>query len=380
LKQLIFILLCLYCLREHVSAQFIFEPKKNIETLQREIDKYESSQLKAPIPFSGIRIIDTRYDTTNIGLFLYGYLTLKDVNQPTALQHIINKYYHSLYTTGKDSLIIELEQLNIQDAIMHDTAFTFTAGLLHCTLYIGSNNNYICYSVYDTVMKEKFERMKTYDAHKNGKHYNYDFWDYYLLRLFDATIMEAVKLKDSILNNDHYTAETIKQEGLQKRNKPVLTDTLLRPGFYRNFEEFVNNNPTFLYRDAESLLRLLTVMHYRTGKHTPNEMPDTSYWGYCDGRHIFIRYMYNFYRLEKKDACFYIAPTLDAMRRQVHTSGWNLLIGLAALSSGVALKEGVNFGGFSAIPEPEVPMVILPGNNYYTLGLRLNWDTGSITY
>ena len=94
------------------SAQFIFTPKKPIETNKELIDKYEGIQLKDSISFSAIRIIDSRYDTTGIGFYLDGYLALKDSSQPLALQHIIDKYYHSLYTPDKDTLLIMLEKLN----------------------------------------------------------------------------------------------------------------------------------------------------------------------------------------------------------------------------------------------------------------------------
>lgn len=50
----------------NASAQFIFTPKKPIETLQESPDKYEGTLLKDSIPFSAIRIIDSRYDTSII--------------------------------------------------------------------------------------------------------------------------------------------------------------------------------------------------------------------------------------------------------------------------------------------------------------------------
>lgn len=122
-------------------------------------------------------------------------------------------------------------------------------------------------------------------------------------------------------------------------------------------------------------------MHYRVDEEISNEAPDTSYWGYCDGRNIYIRYGYDFYQLERRDAAFYIASTLDAKRRNMNKAGWNFLIGLTALSTSIAAKDGVNFHGFSAIPIPEIPMIVLsldPGANI--LGLHVDLDTGQITY
>lgn len=122
------------------------------------------------------------------------------------------------------------------------------------------------------------------------------------------------------------------------------------------------------------------MMHYRVGKKISNEAPDTSYWGFCNGKNLYVRYGYSFYQLETKDANFYIAPTLDGRRQQMSSAGWNTLIGLAALSVGIATKNGRDFQGFSTIPEPDMPMVALPLEGTYILGLQLDLDTGNITW
>ncbi|MEP6845743.1 MAG: hypothetical protein ABI861_07055 [Panacibacter sp.] len=367
----------------NVQGQFIFTPKKPIETRNRSItDKYETIQIKDSIPFSAIRIIDSRYDTTNIGLYLDGYLVLKDSTQQVALQHIIDKYYHQLYTPGKDTLLIQLEKFGVQEDIFSHSNFVYAAGNISCKEYYGGNNSYQYYRSVDTIIKETYS-FETLRAHKNGKHSNNDFWDYYLLRLCDAMLQDSSVSNDSstIETNKYFTSAEIKHQGLQKRNKPILIADSLKPGFYRNFTEFINNDPTFLYENNESLKNLLKVMHYRVDKEISNEAPDTTYWGYFDGRNMYVRYGYNFYQLERRDAAFYIAPTLDAVRRNSNKAAWNLLIGLAELSTSIAAKDGVYFQGFSTIPIPEIPMIILslePAVNI--LGLRIDLDAGQITY
>jgi len=369
----------LLCCR--VSAQFIFSPKKSIETLQGSIDKNETIQLSDSIPFSYIRIIDSRYDTTGIGFFIDGYLALKDSSQPLALQHTLDKYYHSLYTAGKDTLLIQLEKLSIQDAVIRDTNFVLTDGYVKCKEYSGNQGNFKYLCMCDTVMQEKYGYTTSFKAHKNGKHINSEFWDYYLLRLFDAMIRQACGAAFKPVDTSRgYPVESIRQEGLQKRNKPILMSESLKPGFYRNFSEFENNDPGFVCINDSALYRMLGLMHYRVGKNISDDWPDTSYWGYCDGKEIFIRNGYNFFELEKKDGAFYVAPTLDARRRDLSHTGWNMLIGLAELTAGIATKQGVDFKGFSAVPPPRIPMIVLSlqGNNI--LGLQFDWDTGGITY
>jgi hypothetical protein len=364
-----------------VAAQFIFKPQKPVDHLSLSIDKYESCQLKDSIPFSYVRIVDSRYDTTVIGLFLDSYLTLKDTSQPLALQHTLDKYYHSLYTPRKDTLIIQLEKLSIQDEVIRDANFIITAGYISCKEYYGSGNTYRYMGSADTMMYDKFSYSTVYKLHKNGKHTNYEFWDYYLLRLCEAMIVNASQNRNTTVSGEqHYTVEDIKAEGLLKRQKPILTADSLKPGFYNNFSEFENNNPGFTYDSADALNKLLDLMHYRVSKKISNETPDTSYWGFCDGRKLFVRYEYSFFQLERKDAAFYIAPTLDAERRDVKASGWNLLLGLAALSAGIATKSGLYFDGFNAIPEPAIPCIILQIDDTHAWGLQLDLETGKISF
>jgi hypothetical protein len=364
----------------NVSAQFIFSPKKSIATLLEAIDKHEAIQLRDSIPFSYIHIIDSRYDTTRIGFFLDGYLAIKDSSQPLALQHTLNMYFHSLYTPGKDTLLLDLQKLSIQDEVIRDTNFVLTAGHIQCHEYAGGNASYKYLGVADTVMEEKYSFITTIRAHKNDKHINSEFWDYYLLRLLESMISQACRsLITPIDVSEPRSFEAIKEEGLQKRNKPILLEKSLRPGFYRNFSEFENNEPGVPLQDS-ALHSMLELMHYRVGKAISDEAPDTSYWGYCDGRKLFIRNGYNFFELEKKDDAFYVASTLDARRRDLNRTGWNMLIGLAELTAGIAAKERVDFRGFKAIGPPTIPMIILSlqGNNI--LGLQFDWDTGEITY
>lgn len=160
----------------------------------------------------------------------------------------------------------------------------------------------------------------------------------------------------------------------------LVTCDTLKPGFYRNFEEFVANQPTFTYDNENHLKKLLEVMHYRVNKNISNEAPDTSYWGFCDGKKLFARYEYNFYELEKHDCAYYIAPTLDARRKYFNRQGWNMLIGLTMLTTGIVAKEGITFAGFNTVHKPDTPLVAIPFGGSYATGLLLDMDTGKITF
>ena len=364
------------------SAQFIFKAKKPITTNLATIDRYETIARFDSIPFSSVRVVDCRLDTTGIGFYLDGYLTLTNGRQPMALQQIINQYYGKLFTPNRDTMIIQLNTLNIQEKIIEDTAFYKTTARLRCTEYIGKNNQYNDYTTIDTLMTERNSHDGSIPKQKDERHLNYELWDHYLLRLCEAMLARP---QGKIINTHnitppYFTLAEIQEQSLGPRNKPILTCDTLKPGFYRNFEEFVANQPTFTYENENNLKKLLEVMHYRVNKNISNEAPDTSYWGFCDGKKLFVRYEYNFYELEKHDCAFYIAPTLDARRKYFNRQGWNMLIGLAMLTTGIVAKEGITFVGFNTVHMPDTPLVAIPFGGSYATGLLLDMDTGKITF
>ena len=378
-----FVLLAgLMLLTNYLAAQFIFTPKKPVSLFRSTIDKNELIQLKDSIPYAYIRIIDSRYDTSGIGFYLDSYLILKGSSHIAALQNIMDHYYFPLCIRRRDTLIIQLEKLSIQDQVIRDTGLVFTSGKIKARLYKGRNNVYQYLGSADTLLQEKYNPATRFQTHKNGKHSNFEFWDYYLLRLFEAMIRKASGDPDSaVVDKNRFAGiEEIKSAGLNKRNIPILQADSLNPGFYRNFSEFVNNNPTFNFVNPEALKNVLEVMHYRVGKNISNEEPDTSYWGFCTGRKIFIRYQYDFFQLMRKDGGYYVAPTLDARRREISQGTLNLLIGLAALGGSIAAKSNPDFSGFNVLQEPEIPMIILKSGDYFAVGLQLDWDTGGVTY
>ena len=167
--------------------------------------------------------------------------------------------------------------------------------------------------------------------------------------------------------------------GLQKTDKPILKATNPKPGFYRNFSEFANNEPTFLYMNDESLKKLLEVMHYRVDKKIPTEAPDTSYWGYCDGKRIFVRGGYNFFQLERRDGGFYIAPSLDAKRRNNNKELVNFISGMLILTTSIiALQPSTS--GFDMVHIPNLPMINVWADNNHAIGLQIDLDSGEIVF
>lgn len=84
------------------------------------------------------------------------------------MQHIIDKYYSNLYTAGKDTLIIQLEKLSIQDNISVDQNTRYTEWYMACKEYTGGNNIYAYYGSVDTLLKEEYANIARFDLHKHA--------------------------------------------------------------------------------------------------------------------------------------------------------------------------------------------------------------------
>jgi hypothetical protein len=86
----------------------------------------------------------------------------------------------------------------ISDKLRADDPMDYTVGYLSCKEFTGSGNAYTYYGSFDTVMKEFSSTSLLRYRQKNENQINRDFWDYYLLRLFDAMISCRSSYQDSV--------------------------------------------------------------------------------------------------------------------------------------------------------------------------------------
>ena len=232
MKYLLFILLNAV-LSMTAAAQVFYKAKKPVMAYEQEIDRRERSLITGSIPFSGIRVIDSRYDTTDIGINTDGYLSIKGPDVPVSLQNFFDAHFTSLCTPGKDTLLIKVEKLMTQTNVVTEKNFIHAAGYLSCKLYMGSGDTYRYYDS-DTVLTG--ELYDYGNIHKYGKRWSLQDWAWNLLRLCDRLFGKRFILTDNIIDKTGkvYTTEEIRQDGLIKRNKPILTTTL-RQGYYMNY-------------------------------------------------------------------------------------------------------------------------------------------------
>lgn len=365
-----------------LRAQFIFTSTHAINERKAQLDLRERTFLKDSIPFAGIRVVDGRFDTTMIGFIYRQMLALWGPgDRPLSLQQFVEEQYQTLCTPGDDSLVLFLDKLYIHENPNPDDHFR-DGWVITCKLYYGKNNNYDFLtraSIYDNPVNPG--SVKRVDA--SGKKYSdVTFWDNYLLDAFDEVIKKAATCYRAKCGTTHYCVnlQSLADSAIEKRKIPVLQTDSLKPGFYHDFNEFKNNAPGFTYTSKESLEKLLKIMHYTREKQTSDEaMPDTMYWGFCDGHSVFVRCKFNFFQIERHDATWYVTATLDYMRKSSGKDLLNALTGIAVLGVGV-LAGTLDMDAFRIFNNSGVPFIPVRLGDDVNLGLQLDWNTGKIVF
>lgn len=94
-------------------------------------------------------------------------------------------------------------------------------------------------------------------------------------------------------------ANTTREELTRRTIPPMITDTAWVTGAYKNFTDFRNNNPRIPVqieqKDGESVL----LIEGKKGKFR-RAKPDDRIWGFCDGKKLYINQFGTFYELSKK--------------------------------------------------------------------------------
>lgn len=115
---------------------------------------------------------------------------------------------------------------------------------------------------------------------------------------FEVILKNFANQYDSIIN----TKVKIDESELKSVRLPkFLTDSVMKIGTYKNFAEFYNNSPSIAHKTYEfkGQTFLLVKDEKKTGF---RELKDKdTFWGFCDGKNIFISQYGVFYPITKKD-------------------------------------------------------------------------------
>lgn len=277
------------------------------------LDKIESSE-KTIVPFSAIKVVDARFDKSNIGCVVKDF-SFKGMTKNKAiaafsdsLQTYLPSVFEKMLTLNKgsaDTVVMLVKQFRIADHLFNslDTYHTPETILTFSISFYKKANDHLSkiLSLEDSWSKQwnatEDDGIKETTTHRN------------------ETI---VALLSKIFQNKNWSATqtsfswTDMENGLQKRFQlPVYANSRLNVGLYKTFEEFKNNNPSFTYINLG--MKEGELVQVLDENNAPIDLKN--YWGACDGanRYIVFRgvlnrlgpidksFRFSSYRMETKD-------------------------------------------------------------------------------
>jgi len=242
------------------------------------------------LPFNDIHIIDARPDTTSIGFLKAGGVTTRlnfQKNFSSAFHMYVQQNYH--LSNDSNNLVILIKAFRITQYAQSDENATQWKGgcLISCELFLFNNNHYHALYRIDTVLI-RLPRGETISE---------------LVAESFRTILK--KSENRNLSEMHIGKTAFLFADIQKHlnnffNFPIVKDSILKKGVYKNFNEFKLNKPSIVNYEVQKG-KLSDELYVTENNQT---YPLQGFWGYCDGKNLFIRSANNLFQLIKTNNTF----------------------------------------------------------------------------
>jgi hypothetical protein len=256
------------------------------------------------LPFSSIKIIDSRFDTSKIGFVPIEFY----VPSPTSgLQQVISfkkiriyggiaqsiedyykVYYENSFTQNGLQLLLVMKRFwisgidNTSGTRMDivGNLKTSTNFYIKWEYYLGKDNNYLPVKRIDTLLKE--QDVIDYTLKGEFSESRQAYFKVVLKSLIE--ILDFNRAVTAYESQPKKTFNEINDFNAKRNNLVILQDSIIKKGVYLSFDEFANNNPSI--KDFN-----IKKMRYGVFKSEPYlEKPDgemiSEYWGYSDGKEM----------------------------------------------------------------------------------------------
>ena len=318
--------------------------------------KNKELETKTSIPFSVIKILDSRYDQSNIGCIVK-HLNFKGISEgrmeaifpdslktylPEALNNVLQ-----LDRSSPDTLVILIKTFRLVDYIVDEVVNKYDPKLLlnlSASFYNLNSNNYRKIFSIDDILDQRLNRSKYIDR-KN---------------IADLRANALVEVLSVIFKNKKWRPSGLAfskmevEQGLKKRfDLPILTEKVIHAGLFKTFAEFKNNKPSVTH--IKAVYKKNTLIELRD---SVNEKIDLlKYWGAADGNKNYIVFRGDLCELITSDRSF----KFKSYREKDDLKG-NPTYGDYATEYGLLPSAIMKMSQQGALPE-----------NFY-----LNMDTGEV--
>ena len=297
MKPCLFLLFTFLFLFFKVNGQFpggiSFSPENlHVKEYNFKVNKNAPDSIK--LPFSSVRIIDSRFDTSKIG-FIYSRALLKDGMHAykklqfkhglaKSIEDYCNKYYNnSFQNTGFDLLIIikkfwlsGIELSKIGSLKITENIDAGTTLHVKWEIYLGKDKQYLAFKRIDTILKNSFgNQLKNLPGKEDIIFKFADFSSVINSLIEKYNFSKAIAVFNE---RENKTLSQISDYNQQRFSLPILRDKASPDGIFYSFEEFVANKPSVIHFN-EKITKYSTFKkeEYLT---TLNDSLITGYWGY----------------------------------------------------------------------------------------------------
>lgn len=265
---------------------------ENLPAAEYELMADNDAPASLKLPFSSIKVIDSRFDTSKLG-FVYSYALIKSKKRlfkkavlKNGIANAITQYYNSYYknsfsNNGFELMVVmkkfwmsQTELVRSQDA-QYQNGFEFKNIYIKWEYYLGKDNNYLPVKRIDTVI-EVNKQMANYI--QNGD----ETAPLALLRLVlkaQVEFLDFSKATEAFDNQPKKTMEWISNYNNSRFDIPILKTDTIRTGVYMHFSDFLKNSPVIeSYQEKSVKHDLGSDREEFISDNKGNEI--FSYWGY----------------------------------------------------------------------------------------------------
>jgi len=283
---------------------------RDIAKVKTQILKYDTTQypFSFTIPFKTIEVIDYRFDTSKIG-----YATYRTRDNHTKLippggaQEFLNRRLNTYFKNNLDpastnTLVIVLKKLWLEYGAVNE--MLRSKDFDNESILGLFNRNSVCladidvFAKSDTSYRAVVRLTQNFVIDQFGKYSDYNL----LLMPFDSLVskIQSMDMTTALANKKKFSFNDIYLNYNQRFNIPVLFSDSLNRGIFLSFNDFKNNKPSypdFKYKRFE-LSTEITIL--QDGK----EVAITDYWGFADGRDLYIKPRFLSFRVMRQGNTF----------------------------------------------------------------------------
>jgi hypothetical protein len=258
------------------------------------------------LPFSAVQVMDVRFDRSHIGCISEikkaNASRIKHVQAkasfPDSLHHylplLLQKIAH-FNVESKDTLVLLIKQFRISDRIYNSINRQFEPELLlrlSFSAYSKTENQLRRIYSIDDLLLEKIPDDRILKP---------EVMDGFRKELLMKMLQKVLESKNWQSTGAAFSFATV-QEGIRKRYQlPLFTDSALRPGVYKTFQEFKRNAPSLVNVQFE--MKKDRVIGVKDMEGAPVDL--SNYWGVCSGKKHYIVFRNELRELHRSDKGFY---------------------------------------------------------------------------